>query len=198
MQALNLAELIASLSYALDITEGQPEGHCIRCCWIGMHIGRELGLSEDELWALYYTLLLKDLGCSSNAARICGLYLADDLSFKRDFKRVPVGLPSTFAFVVRQTGRHAGWSQRLSAITNIVRHAHATRATVSLDYGEDVLSVTIEDDGDGGPRLSNLVQGNGISGMQERARALAGELRVAAAPGGGLRVEADLPTGGPR
>jgi len=125
MQALNLAELIASLSYALDITEGQPEGHCIRCCWIGMHIGRELGLSEDELWALYYTLLLKDLGCSSNAARICELYLADDLSFKRDFKRVPVGLPSTFAFVVRQTGRHAGWSQRLSAITNIVRNGDA-------------------------------------------------------------------------
>jgi HD-GYP domain-containing protein (c-di-GMP phosphodiesterase class II) len=122
MQALDLAELIASLSYALDITEGQPEGHCIRCCWIGMHIGRELGLEEDELWALYYTLLLKDLGCSSNAARICELYLADDLAFKRDFKCVPMGLPSTFAFVLRQTGRHAGWSQRLSAIANIVRN----------------------------------------------------------------------------
>jgi len=122
MQALDLAELIASLSYALDITEGQPEGHCIRCCWIGMHIGRDLGLEEDELWALYYTLLLKDLGCSSNAARICELYLADDLAFKRDFKRVPMGLPSTFAFVVRQTGRHAGWGQRLSAIANIVRN----------------------------------------------------------------------------
>jgi HD-GYP domain-containing protein (c-di-GMP phosphodiesterase class II) len=122
MQALDLAELIASLSYALDITEGQPEGHCIRCCWIGMHIGREVGLDEDAQWALYYTLLLKDLGCSSNAARICELYLADDLAFKRDFKRVPMGLPSTFAFVLRQTGRHAGWSQRLSAIANIMRN----------------------------------------------------------------------------
>ena len=42
------------------------------------------------------------------------------------------------------------------------------------------------------------MQGNGISGMQERARALGGELRVVAATTGGLRVEADLPTGGQR
>ena len=84
------------------------------------------------------------------------------------------------------------------AITNIVRHAHATRATVVLAYGDDKLSVTIEDDGDGGAVLSKLVQGNGISGMQERARALGGELRLTVAATGGLRVEADLPTGGQR
>ncbi|KRF29047.1 sensor histidine kinase [Phycicoccus sp. Soil802] len=84
------------------------------------------------------------------------------------------------------------------AITNIVRHAHATRAAVTLHYGDEVLSLTIEDNGDGAARLPNLVQGNGISGMQERARALGGELRVEAAPDGGLRVEGDLPTGGQR
>jgi signal transduction histidine kinase len=84
------------------------------------------------------------------------------------------------------------------AITNIVRHAHATRAAVTLDYGDDRLSVTIEDNGNGGAGLAKLVQGNGISGMQERARALGGELRVEAASGGGLRVAADLPTGGQR
>ncbi|WP_247646542.1 hypothetical protein [Deefgea sp. CFH1-16] len=59
---LKLAELLGSLSYALDLTEGQPEGHCVRCCWIGVHIGRQIGMAEDEIWALYYTLLLKDLG----------------------------------------------------------------------------------------------------------------------------------------
>jgi signal transduction histidine kinase len=84
------------------------------------------------------------------------------------------------------------------AITNIVRHAHATWAEVTLDYGDEVLSVTIEDNGDGAARLPNLVQGNGISGMQERARALGGELRVEPSTGGGLRVAADLPTGGQR
>jgi hypothetical protein len=73
-----------------DLTEGQPAGHCVRCCWIGMPIGQRIGLSTDQLWDLYYTLLLKDLGCSSNAARICELSLHDDLQFKRDFKSVAV------------------------------------------------------------------------------------------------------------
>jgi signal transduction histidine kinase len=84
------------------------------------------------------------------------------------------------------------------AITNIVRHAHATRAAVTLDYGDEVLSLAIEDDGNGAATLPNLVQGNGISGMQERARALGGELRVEPAAHGGLRIEADLPTGDQR
>ncbi|MEY4593143.1 MAG: hypothetical protein RIR18_2038, partial [Pseudomonadota bacterium] len=84
MAKLTLAELMGSLSHALDITEGQPPGHCVRACWIGCQIGAELGLQGVALWDLYYTLLLKDLGCSSNAARICELYLTDDLEFKRD------------------------------------------------------------------------------------------------------------------
>jgi HD-GYP domain-containing protein (c-di-GMP phosphodiesterase class II) len=74
---------------------------------------------------LYYTLLLKDLGCSSNAARICELYLADDRSFKRDFKRVGTSAPQMLAFVVGHTGQHAGWRRRIGAILNIVRNGDA-------------------------------------------------------------------------
>lgn len=125
MSTLRLAELIGSLSYALDLTEGQPAGHCVRCCWIGMHVGHELGLREEALWSLYYTLLLKDLGCSSNAARICALYLADDQRFKRDYKRVGKGTASTLAFVVGHTGPHADWRRRIGAILNIVRNGDA-------------------------------------------------------------------------
>src|SRR5574343_1203391 len=119
---LRLSELISALSHALDITEGQPEGHCGRCCWIGMHIGRRLGLNDDELWNLYYTLLLKDLGCSSNAARICELYLTDDLSFKRDFKTVGDSLPKVLQFVLSHTGLKAPLAERFRSVLNIVRH----------------------------------------------------------------------------
>ncbi|MDQ3558376.1 MAG: hypothetical protein M3453_04170, partial [Pseudomonadota bacterium] len=41
---IRLAELLGALSYALDMTEGQPASHCVRCCWIGVNIGRQLGL----------------------------------------------------------------------------------------------------------------------------------------------------------
>jgi HD-GYP domain-containing protein (c-di-GMP phosphodiesterase class II) len=119
---LRLSELIGALSHALDITEGQPKGHCVRACWIGMHIGRHIGLSDRELWELYYTLLLKDLGCSSNAARICELYLSDDLSFKRDFKTVGDSLPQMLRFVFTHTGMTVGFSERLRGIVNIMRN----------------------------------------------------------------------------
>jgi len=118
---LKLAELISALSHALDITEGQPPGHCIRCCWIGMHIGRAIGLDEDSLWELYYTLLLKDLGCSSNAARICELYLTDDLRFKHDFKTVGDSLPSVLNFVLTHTGLKAGLAERFRSVMTIMR-----------------------------------------------------------------------------
>jgi HD-GYP domain-containing protein (c-di-GMP phosphodiesterase class II) len=120
MQALKLSELMAALSHALDITEGQPEGHCVRCCWIGMHIGQQLALPSAQLWELYYTLLLKDLGCSSNASRICELYLTDDLSFKRDFKWVDGSLPQVLRFVLRHTGPASGLMDRLKALGGIL------------------------------------------------------------------------------
>lgn len=123
-QALKLSELMAALSYALDITEGQPPGHCVRCCWIGMHVGKALGLSTSQLWALYYTLLLKDLGCSSNAARICELYLTDDLQFKRNFKTVGNSLPQVLSFVFRHTGLKAPLAQRLRGWVTVMRRGN--------------------------------------------------------------------------
>ncbi|KAB2966312.1 HD domain-containing protein [Zoogloea sp.] len=122
LAGLTLSELIGALSHALDITEGQPEGHCVRCCWIGMHVGRAMGLSDGALWELYYTLLLKDLGCSSNAARICELYMTDDLSFKRDFKTVNGRLPKVLKFVIGHTGLGAGLTERFKAIANIFQN----------------------------------------------------------------------------
>lgn len=113
------AELISALSYALDLTEGQPEGHGVRCCWIGMQIGVRAGMSADELGDLYYTLLLKDIGCSSNAARICQLYLTDDLEFKRDAKLLDESLPQVLRFVLAHTGLKSGLSERFRSLVTI-------------------------------------------------------------------------------
>lgn len=111
---------MAALSHALDITEGQPEGHCVRCCWIGMNIADRMGLSDEQKWELYYTLLLKDLGCSSNAARICELYVTDDLEFKRDFKWVDGSMPQVLRFVLSHTGVTTGLATRLQALAGIL------------------------------------------------------------------------------
>jgi HD-GYP domain-containing protein (c-di-GMP phosphodiesterase class II) len=119
---IRLAELLGALSHALDMVEGQPAGHCVRCCWIGTQIGAEIGLDPAQIWELYYTLLLKDLGCSSNAARICQLYMADDIAFKRDFHTVNDSLPQVLRFVLSHTGMQAGLAERFRALVNIFQN----------------------------------------------------------------------------
>jgi HD-GYP domain-containing protein (c-di-GMP phosphodiesterase class II) len=108
------------------MTEGQPIGHCVRCCWIGVHIGRQLGLCDNDVWELYYTLLLKDAGCSSNAARICQLYLTDDLTFKRDFKEVGDRLPQVVRFVLSHTGLNVGLAERFRILLNVIQKGEET------------------------------------------------------------------------
>ncbi|GAA1481631.1 histidine kinase [Gordonia sinesedis] len=78
------------------------------------------------------------------------------------------------------------------AITNVVRHAHATHARVSLDGTPDRMTVTVEDDGRGADP-DTLVEGNGLLGMRERATALGGVVEVGRSALGGLRVCATIP-----
>jgi HD-GYP domain-containing protein (c-di-GMP phosphodiesterase class II) len=66
-------------------------------------------------------LLLKDLGCSSNAARICELYLTDDRDFKRDYKTVGDSLPQVLGFVLKHTGLQAGLAERFRSVMTILR-----------------------------------------------------------------------------
>ncbi|WP_291730960.1 HD-GYP domain-containing protein [Leisingera sp. F5] len=118
-ETLQLGELLGALSHALDMTEGQPKGHCLRCCWIGMQVAAELGMAPQARSDLYFTLLMKDLGCSSNAARICQLYKTDDLSFKRNFKTVN-GLRQGLGFLWRNTASAAAPLTRLKTLKQVL------------------------------------------------------------------------------
>lgn len=121
--ALRLTELISALSYALDLTEGQPPGHCVRCCWIGYHIGQEIGLQQQQLQDLYYTLLLKDIGCSSNAERLCQLYGDDDREVKSDYAKIDhEHLDQLARFVFRHAEPGKGLEQRLRRVFYLMRH----------------------------------------------------------------------------
>ena len=77
------------------------------------------------------------------------------------------------------------------ALTNVTRHAGQATATISLRYGDEGLTVQVEDDGRGPANGSG--GGNGIRGMKERASALGGELEAGPKPEGGFRVSASLP-----
>ena len=120
---LRMAEVLGALSHALDMTEGQPPGHCLRSCWIGMHVGAAMDLGPDELATLYYTLLLKDAGCSSNAARLWELYGGDDRLVKNDYKQVDSqSLLQLGHFVLRHAGAGEALRERFARVLNLVRH----------------------------------------------------------------------------
>ncbi|GAB3630412.1 hypothetical protein GCM10027419_52690 [Pandoraea terrae] len=80
------------------------------------------------------------------------------------------------------------------ALTNIARHAHATRVMVALDGGRSALKLTVSDDGAGlAPGARHRKGHFGLSGMRERCVALGGSLRVSSTPGAGTTVCARLP-----
>jgi len=83
---IRLSDVVSALSGALDLTEGQPMGHAVRSCILGMRIAEELRLPAQSCSDLYYALLLKDAGCSSNSARMHQILGSDDLRAKREVK----------------------------------------------------------------------------------------------------------------
>ena len=103
------------------------------------------------------------------------------------------------------------------SLTNVVRHAAASQAEITVTHLDDRVVVEILDDGNGleppsaaaGPfrpadspvgsdrQSRSSRSGQGIPGMRERARALGGSLEAGPRPGGGFRVQATLPVAGP-
>ena len=128
-----LSEVLSALSHALDLTEGQPIGHAERTCLIGMRLAEELGLSSEDRSALYYALLLKDAGCSSNASKMAALFAADDRVVKPRMKVVDWHRKVGLAF---QTARNAGLGgslvERVRTFVGIARSEHTTRDLIQL------------------------------------------------------------------
>jgi signal transduction histidine kinase len=83
------------------------------------------------------------------------------------------------------------------SLTNVVRHAGASRATVTVNHRDGEVVVEVLDDGLGTPAgVPAAGAGQGINGMRERARALGGTLQASPCPDGGFLVRARLPERG--
>jgi signal transduction histidine kinase len=84
------------------------------------------------------------------------------------------------------------------AMTNVVRHARATRVDVLLERRGDRVIAVVEDDGAGFE--PDRVQGGehfGLLGMRERAEALGGRLTVESAPGAGTTIVVEVASADP-
>lgn len=129
-----LSEIVSALTFALDLTEGQPEGHTLRACCIGMRMAKELALRDRPRADLFYTLLLKDAGCSSNAAAIADRFGADDHGVKRDSKITDwTRLKEGTRYAWRNAGADAGLWNRVRHFTRIASGAEGgTRELIRI------------------------------------------------------------------
>jgi signal transduction histidine kinase len=142
-------------------------------------LDRVLAVLRDETGATRPAPTLEDVDELFSRTRATGQPLAVTLS--GDFERVPAAV-SREAYRVLQ-----------EALTNVMRHASGSAATVSLAVGERVLELSV----DNGPGVAidpeRASGGNGLRGVRERLRALDGTLTTSETGDGGYTLRAELP-----
>jgi HD-GYP domain-containing protein (c-di-GMP phosphodiesterase class II) len=78
---VRMAELLASLSLGIDLGFGQPMEHVLRQCLIALRLGEQIGLDESDRATVYYTALLVNVGCHSDAHEQAR-WFGDDIAMK--------------------------------------------------------------------------------------------------------------------
>src|ERR1700739_1582055 len=78
---IRLAELVAALSLGVDLGFSQPMEHVLRQCLIALRLAERLKLEEQQRAHVYYTALLVDVGCHSDAHEQAK-WFGDDLTLK--------------------------------------------------------------------------------------------------------------------
>ncbi|MFI6431563.1 sensor domain-containing protein [Rhodococcus oryzae] len=78
------------------------------------------------------------------------------------------------------------------ALTNVSKHANATRAAVAVERVGSAIRVTVDDDGDGGARI---LPSGGLAGLADRLSGVDGTLRVESPAGGPTRLLVEVPCG---
>ncbi len=146
MEQIKVSELVAALSYALDLTEGQPMGHSARACILGMRIAAEVGMEVDRRAELYYTLLIKDAGCSSNASRMFHIIAADEVRAKADVKTTDwtrIGWDS-LQYALGHVATGKPFFERIRTLARVARHRPADSQTLVKIRCERGASVALQ------------------------------------------------------
>jgi PAS domain S-box-containing protein len=136
-------------------------------------------LATDELRELAHGMLPSVLmrGGVRAAVNVVVSRLGIPVEVDVSAARLPPDIEASAYFIVAE------------ALTNVAKHAGATRAEVGATVDDGVLVIEVRDDGVGGADA----QGHGLLGMADRADALGGRLRIESRPGEGTRLVVQLP-----
>jgi signal transduction histidine kinase len=183
--AHSLSLINVQASVALELMEQRPEQvrtaltvikHASREALVDVQSVLDSLRRPGEKMPLAPAPSLRDVGELVRRAEATGLAV--------DMQATPLALP--------RGADAAGYRIVQEALTNVVRHADASRVSIRIGEEDGDLVIEVEDDGAGRPGGSGA-GGSGIRGMAERAAALGGQLTAGRRNGTGFRVRARLP-----
>ena len=142
---------------------------------------KELGAAIDELRDLARGVHPANLTESGLAAALNSLIDRTPIAISTDIDVAdeppsPIGATAYFAVA--------------EALTNVLKHADATTVHVTARMCDDVLHVSVTDDGVGGAKP---IGGSGLRGIGDRVAAVGGSLRIDSRPGSGTQLQVELP-----
>ena len=167
LERVRLAELVGALSLGIDLGFGQPMEHVLRQCWIALRLAEHLGLDEDQRSVVYYTALLTNVGCHTDAHEQAK-WFGDDIALKADkynhglhgvrsavagFRRLGAGQPLLQRFRVGLNFALSGHKELNGMIARHSAMARSLAAEVGLPSAvQDAVAASYEQwDGKGWP-----------------------------------------------
>jgi HD-GYP domain-containing protein (c-di-GMP phosphodiesterase class II) len=147
---LSMAELLASLSLAIDLGVGQPMEWVLRSCLLAVRLGDLLGLSERDRQEAYYLSLLRHVGCTATATGDAALF-GDELTVAEGMTLDMDDMAQAMSFVFRNAAKGKSFFERARMIARILaagpdgaaanHNAHcevAVRIAEALGFGEGI------------------------------------------------------------
>ena len=167
LERVRLAELVGALSLGIDLGFGQPMEHVLRQCWIALRLAEHLGLDQDQRSVVYYTALLTNVGCHTDAHEQAK-WFGDDIALKADkyvyglhgvrsavagFRRLGAGQPPLHRFRVGLSFALSGHKELDGMIARHSAMARSLAAEIGLPSAvQDAVAASYEQwDGKGWP-----------------------------------------------
>lgn len=124
-QEITLAQLLATFAFAGDIATGLEFDDGVRACFLAHSIAEEMGLSQEEQLTVYYTALLKDLGCTCWSTEEAQFWQTDEIIARRELLFFGAGstLPSYFRWMRRHVGAGQPLLSRMGALLAVLRES---------------------------------------------------------------------------
>jgi signal transduction histidine kinase len=174
-----LVALAAGLGAAKEKLDSDPEA--ARVMVADAHEEAKAALKEiRDLVRGIHPVILEDRGLDAALSAVVARAPVPVTLDVQVRERPPATVESAAYFVVNE------------ALTNVARHAQATRAFVSIARAGDRLVVEVRDDGVGGADAS---LGSGLQGLRDRVAGLGGSMVVVSPPGGPTTISVELPCG---